>query len=232
MSATTKRRLPRLPFHGRVAVIGLCTLALHVAAVRAATPAPVISGDPTAERVVSLVTAGDGQLTSYVVPLHIVARVHELITFHVKLDGTVYFKRPGRVALDMHLVPQEYRRMFAALGTPLLWSQTYEFSTDSVTHEPRTWYHLRGTPRAANGPIALVLLDVPEDRSEPMMARWTCADGTSITERVFAGSDGTYSMPHRAEVELTVDGAHVHADLQYGDYALNGELSDSVFAGS
>jgi hypothetical protein len=39
-------------------------------------------------------------------------------------------------------------------------------------------------------------------------------------------------MPHRAEVELTVDGAHVHADLQYGDYALNGELSDSVFAGS
>ena len=44
MSATTKRRLPRLPFHGRVAVIGLCTLALHVAAVRAATPAPVIAG--------------------------------------------------------------------------------------------------------------------------------------------------------------------------------------------
>jgi len=232
MSATTKRRLPRLPFHGRVAVIGLCTLALHVAAVRAATPAPVIAGDPDAERVISLVTAGDGQLTSYVVPLHIVARVHELITFHVKLDGTVYFKRPGRVALDMHLVPQQYRRVFAALGTPLLWSHNFQFNTESVSHEPRTWYHLRGTPRVANGAIASVLLDVPEDRSEPMSAHWTCADGTTIAERVFAGSDGTYSLPRRAEVELTVDGAHVHADLQYGDYALNGVLSDSVFAGS
>lgn len=213
-----------------IAVV-VCSLSVQAHAARAASPAP--AADLDADRVVALVTAGSEQLDSYVVPVHVEARVHALIPLRVKLDGTVYFKRPERVKLEMHLVPAQYRRLFAALGTPLTWSQGFDFTTDSVTLEgTRKFYHLRGVARDASSGMASVLLDVPEDHLDAMHARWTCADGMQIGERVYPGSDGTYDLPKRAEIEITAEGLHVHADLEYGDYALNEGFPDSVFSGS
>jgi hypothetical protein len=207
----------------------LVTVALPVGAAGAVRQP---TGDADADRMVTLVTAGDGQVASYVVPVHIAARVRKLLTFHVNLDGTVYYKQPGRVALDMHMVPVQYRPLFASLGTPLTWSHCYDFSIESVEHDgTRSRYHLRGLPRQPNGLVASVLLDVPDDHTLPMHAVWTISDGTEIYEDVFAGADGTYDLPRHAEVELTTSGWHIHADMQYGDYALNEAIADSVFSG-
>ncbi|HTW83327.1 MAG TPA: hypothetical protein VMD91_04545 [Candidatus Sulfotelmatobacter sp.] len=232
MSARTLRYVPRHPLACSMAVIVAigCTFSLTTA--RASTsPAP----DGTAidaDRVVALVTAGSGQLDSYIVPLHIDARVRKLFTFHVKLDGTVYFKRPERVKLEMGLVPAQYRHLFAALGSPLTWSQRFDFSTESVTMDgARKMYHLRGTPRTTDPQIASVALDVPEEHLGAMHVRWTCVDGTAIDEHVYPGNDGTYDLPKRAEIEMTAQGFHVDADLLYGDYALNEGFPDSVFTG-
>ena len=143
------------------------------------------------------------------------------------------FIRPDVIKLDMHLVPAQYRRLFAALGTPLTWSQGFDFTTDSVTFDgTRKFYHLRGVARDASTGVASVLLDVPDDHLDAMRARWTCADGTLINERVYPGMDGTYDLPRRAEIETTAQGFHVYADLEYGDYALNEGFPDSVFSGS
>lgn len=213
-------------------VVVACGLSVQAHAARAATSPPT-APDLDAARVVALVTAGSEQLDSYVVPVHVEAKVRAFIPIHVKLDGTVYFKRPERVKLDMHLVPAQYRRLFAALGTPLTWSQGFDFTTDSVSIDgTRKFYHLRGVARDPSTGVASVLLDVPDDHLDAMHARWTCADGTQINERVYPGTDGTYDLPKRAEIETTADGLHVHADLEFGDYALNEGFPDSVFSGS
>ena len=213
-------------------VVVACSLSGPAHAARQPTsPAP--APDLDADRVVALVTSGSEQLDSYVVPVHVEAKVRALIPFRVRLDGTVYFKRPEHVKLDMHLVPAQYRRLFAALGTPLTWSQGFDFTTDSVTFDgTRKFYHLRGVARDASTGVASVLLDVPDDHLDAMRARWTCADGTLINERVYPGMDGTYDLPRRAEIETTAQGFHVYADLEYGDYALNEGFPDSVFSGS
>src|SRR5581483_9702038 len=83
--------------------------------------------------VLARVTAADQPLASYAVPVHIEARLHRLFTFHFGLDGMVYYKRPDRLALDMHHVPSDFRRLFGELGTPLTWSSTYDMNVVSAS---------------------------------------------------------------------------------------------------
>jgi hypothetical protein len=36
-------------------------------------------------------------------------------------------------------------------------------------------------------------------------------------------------MPHEQHLDIDAQGNRVHADITYGDYELNGEVSDALF---
>jgi len=166
----------------------------------------------------------DPALRSYSVPVHIDASIHKLFTFHFGANGTMYFKRPGRLALETRSVPEKYRRIFADLGTPRTWPLTYDLQ---VLANDGTTYHIRGTPRT---PCDVDYLEADVGPSSvPVKAWWHLHDGTTIASTIESSSVGNYLVPKVEHAEIVTGGFKIHADLEFGDYEVNGQISENVF---
>jgi hypothetical protein len=166
-------------------------------------------------------------LRSYSVPIHIDVAVHKLITFHFGLNGTVYYRRPGRLAATIHDLPEKYQRGFAELGTPRTWPETYDMQVigkDMVGGQ--CVYHVRGTPTKQND-IDYLLADIPD--GAPIKATWYLHGGGTIKSTFDMANIGDYSMPKEQHLDINAQGSKVHADITYGDYDLNGEVSEALF---
>jgi hypothetical protein len=196
--------------------------------------APTIPAPPaTATDVLARVTR-DAGIASYSVPVRIDVRLHKLISLHFHLNGMQYFKRPDRVALEMRAVPQQYRDLFAELGTPLTWPSLYDLRLVPSTAQPAT-YEIEGTPKHG-GEVERMIVDVDGDvdgdASAPLHVRWFCRSGGTIdmhlTEQEGAGG---YDLPQHAEADMSFGGYAVHASFQYGTYAVNEAVADAVFTG-
>ncbi|MGH7684517.1 MAG: hypothetical protein ACREMT_09240 [Vulcanimicrobiaceae bacterium] len=166
-------------------------------------------------------------LRSYSVPIHIDVAVHKLITFHVGLNGTVYYRRPGRLAASIHDLPEKYQRGFAELGTPRTWPETYDMQViGKETTGGQCMYHLRGTPVQQND-IDYLVADVAD--GAPIKATWYLKGGGTIKSTFDMTNIGDYSMPKQQHLDIDAGGSKVHADITYGDYDLNAEVSDAQF---
>jgi hypothetical protein len=210
----------------QVRALGAAVLGVVAALVASA---PIRAAAPSAEEILARVTAGDAQLSSYAVPVHVDARLHRLIGMRFGLNGKVYFKRPDRVALEMRMVPEQYRRLFGELGTPLTWASAYDMSVvSSDAASGRLVYHVRGVPKRP-GEIDHMLLDVAADPGVPLHARFLCRDGTAIDMAIERETFGSYELPKRVVADMTSGGWKIHAVLDYGNYELNEAVADSVF---
>lgn len=191
--------------------------------------APVIPAPPLGVTdVLARVAHGDVGIDSYTVPVRIDVRLHKLFTFHFHLDGTEYFKRPDRVALDLHSMPKQYRELFAELGTPLTWSSQYDLHLVGSTAQPAT-YRLEGTPKHP-GQVERLVVDVDGDTPAALHARWFCQGGATIDMHITEqeGPNG-YDLPQREEADIDAGGYHVHATFDYGSYAVNENVANEVF---
>jgi hypothetical protein len=174
-------------------------------------------------------TSRDALLDSYSVPVHVDVHLHKLITFHFGLDGMQYYKRPDRVAFELREMPASYRRLFAEMGTPLTWADTYALKlVDTTTTDGGAVYTIEGTPREPHE-VTRVLFEIADDASAPLRSHWFCKDGTTIAMTIDEAASGPYQLPKRAQADLSVSGFRVHAVLDYGTYAVNAAVADSVF---
>ena len=167
-------------------------------------------------------------LRSYSVPLHASVAIHKLFTFHVGMDGMAYFRRPDRFAVDIHGVPERYRKTFAKLGMPRTWPESYDLQVVSVdgTGDDRI-YHLRGTPYHSCE-VDHLEADVSSG-SAPVKATWYMRDGGTIAATIEFTNVGMYSVPKAEHVDIDSGGFKIHADLAFGDYEVNGQVSDALF---
>lgn len=193
------------------------------------TPVP-LPKSPSAAEVVARMSASDTLLETYEVPVHVDARVHRLITLHFGRDGTVYYKRPDRLALAMRSVPAGFRKLFAEMGTAQTWPSTYEMSLiDAGTENGRDVYRLKGVPKQADD-VDHVILDVSTENFTTLRARWLCKDGSTIDMTFENEPTGGYALAKRAEADMVLSGWKIHATLEYGPYVLNESVADSVFS--
>jgi hypothetical protein len=183
---------------------------------------------PTATDVLARVTEHDARVESYAVPVHIAVRLHKLITFHFGLNGMQYFKRPDRLALDMHSVPAQYRTLFAELGSPLTWPALYDLRMTGCDGE-RGPYHLEGVPKHPSE-VARLAVDVDGDPGAPLHAVWTTRDGGTIDMRITEAITAGYQLPTHADADMAFGGYKIHASIDYGPYAVNEAVANSVFA--
>lgn len=171
----------------------------------------------------------DPALRSYIAPLHISVAIHKLFTFHFGLDGTVYFRRPGRLAMTMQKVPEQYQKLFAKLGTPRTWPQTYDLQivgTDETASGQKI-YHVHGVP-FESCEIDHMDADVGPSNT-PVKVTWTLRDGGTIVSTIESTTVGGYSVPKEQHADINAGGFKIHADMLYGDYEVNGQISDAVF---
>jgi len=167
-------------------------------------------------------------LRSYSVPVHMSIALHKLITWHFGFNGMMYFRRPAKLALSIHEIPEKYQHAFAELGTPRTWPQTYAMQVvgkdDTDGH---CVFHLRGTPLQSND-IDYMLVDVAGP-NDPIKATWYLRGGGTISSTITLANVGDYSMPKDQQMDVDAQGTKVHVDLSYGDYDLNAEISDALF---
>jgi hypothetical protein len=221
----------------RVAAPALLLLTLNAVApgepARAAVDAAAtFAPRPTAAQVLARFTARDALLDSYTVPVHVDVHLHKLITIHFGLNGTAYYKRPDRVALDLRSMPASYRRVFAEIGSPLTWGGTYELRVrDVVSDDNRTTYRIEGMPRHV-GEIDHMTVDVDTDAYAVLRGHWVFKDGTTIAMTIEESAAGAYQLPRRTEADLDAGGYRVHAVMDYGEYSFNAVVADSVFSGA
>jgi hypothetical protein len=208
----------------RLIVHTLATLSLGAALGAAPTiPAPATS----ATDVLARVTRGDAGIESYTVPVRIDVRLQKIINLHFHLNGTQYFKRPDRLALDLHAMPEQYRELFAELGTPLTWPSQYDLRLVPSAALPVT-YQIEGIPKRSGG-VERLLVDI-DDSASTLHAQWMCRGGGTIDMHITEqqGANG-YDLPERAEADISSGGYLVHATFQYGTYAVNENVADAVF---
>ncbi|HYW53249.1 MAG TPA: hypothetical protein VE826_04715 [Dongiaceae bacterium] len=191
--------------------------------------ATIPSAASTASEVLARVNAHDARVESYAVPIHIDVRVKKLLTFHFGLDGTQYFKRPSKLALDVPRVPAQGKKLFAELGTPLTWPQQYDLRLVG-TNGDRGPYRLEGVPKHG-GDIARMVVDVDGDPAAPLHAQWWTTDGSTVDMRITEQAAGGYELPKHAEADLNVSGTKIHASIDYGAYVVNETIADAKFGG-
>jgi len=167
-------------------------------------------------------------LRSYSAPLRVTVAIHRLFTFHVGMNGTIYFLRPDHLAIDIHAVPEQYRKTFASLGTPRTWPETYDMQVVGVDGAGNDKvYHLRGTPYHS---CEVDHLDAEvANASTPVKATWHMRDGGTIAGTIAFTSAGPYSLPKDERLDIDSGGFKIHADLEFGDYNVNGQVSDAIF---
>ncbi len=187
----------------------------------AAAPPPFAS----AADVLAQVNQHDARVESYAVPVHMDVRIHRLLTFHIGLNGMQYFKRPSRLALDMHQVPAQYRKLFADLGTPLTWPGSYDLKLAGTANGT---YELTGVPRHASD-VESMTVAVDGDPNAPLHALWRTHDGSTIDMRITEQLASGYELPKHAEADIATGGFKIHASIDYGTYAVNEAVADSVF---
>jgi len=167
-------------------------------------------------------------LHSYTVPLRATVAIHKLFTFHMGMNGTAYFRSPDRFAVDIHGVPDQYRKTFAKLGTPRTWPQSYDLQVVGIdgTGDDRI-YHLRGTPYH---PCEVEHLEADvAGPNAPVKATWYMRDGGTIAATIDFTNAGAYSVPKSEHADIDSGGFKIHVDLAFGDYAVNGPVSDALF---
>jgi hypothetical protein len=202
--------------------------ALTLVGALGASPTIPAATAPTATEILARASEQGARVESYAVPVHMDVRVHKLITFHVGLNGMQYYKRPDRLALELRSVPAQYRKLFAELGTPLTWPGAYDLRLVAADGE-RGPYHLEGTPKRPCE-VAKMQVDVDGDPAAPLHAQWTMRDGGTIDMHITEQAAGGYELPKHADADMAFGGYKIHASIDYGPYAVNEAVADSVFA--
>lgn len=202
---------------GAIAVLGV-----------APTVPAATSASPT--EVLARVTGSDAAVLSYATPVHMDVRVRKILTFRMGFDGTEYFKRPDKVALDAPRVPAPGRKLFADLGTPLTWPRQYDLRVVSANgdHGP---FHIEGIPKHPSG-VAKMDVDVEDDPAAPLHVQWVCHDGSTVDMHITEQAFGAYELPKHAEADINTSGYKIHASIDYGPYNVNEAVADSIFSGN
>lgn len=221
----------------------ICTALTAAAALLLSTPNTVaqeatpsaISGSvlPSVADILSHIASRTAGLEAYEVPVTIHATVKKVISLPITLRGTRYFAAPDKEALKLKSVPaiaKAFSNLYASLGTPATWPQTYDLEVVSPDHAiSQPVYELRGTYKHTST-VDHILLDVDLVTYDPVEVRWFYKNGATIVMNLQEESVGGYRLPAVETLDVHFPSFSGHATIDYGDYAINMPLPESVFA--
>ncbi|HKE37493.1 MAG TPA: hypothetical protein VKB39_08670 [Candidatus Baltobacteraceae bacterium] len=172
-------------------------------------------------------------LQAYEVPVTIHASIRNgILAVPLSVTGERYFAAPDKEALKLNDVPalaKVFSNLYASLGTPLTWPQTYDLQVVSPDHASASpIYELRGTYKHTSS-VDHILLDVDAETYEPVQVRWFYRNGSTIAMNVQEKAVGAFRLPSVEDVDVHFPGYSGHATIEYGAYAVNGTLPASAF---
>ena len=173
-------------------------------------------------------------LSSYSVPVHFDVHMHRPLGISTGVDGIVYFKAPAQAALVITKIPAIVKRFFKGSYNLDLNPQTWpaKYTVTSVTPGQVAGtpvYSLRAIPK--NDPsVDHVVFTVTRADVLPLSVVWSYRDGSSISVAMQCRRMSGNAFPQTESIAVNVPHVALDANAQYGNYAINGAVPDSVFA--
>jgi hypothetical protein len=214
-------RLTRLA--GAVVVSGVIALGSARAA-----ESPSLSGD----QILARAGAANG-LQSFSVPVHMNVSLHKPMGFKAGIDGTAYYKAPGKSALVITKTPPVIGGFFKGQYNldlvPQAWPAKYKVtSVQSSTRNGVAVYELLAISKAPIG-VDHVVFDVAQNGYAPLSAQWIYPDRSSVSISLASTRVSSYQLPQSETVTVAMPKYNLDATSNFGQYSLNVPVADSVF---
>jgi hypothetical protein len=199
-------RLTRLA--GAVVVSGVIALGSARAA-----ESPSLSGD----QILARAGAANG-LQSFSVPVHMNVSLHKPMGFKAGIDGTAYYKAPGKSALVITKTPPVIGGFFKG-----------QYNLDLV---PQAWpakYKVTSVQSSTRNGVDHVVFDVAQNGYAPLSAQWIYPDRSSVSISLASTRVSSYQLPQSETVTVAMPKYNLDATSNFGQYSLNVPVADSVF---
>jgi len=173
-------------------------------------------------------------LSSYSVPVHFDVHMHRPLGIGTGVEGIVYFKAPSRAALVITKMPSIIGRFFKGSYSldlsPQTWPAKYTVTSVSQAQVGGTAvYALRSVPKA-DPSVDHVVFTVTQADDMPVSVVWFYRDGSSISVTMQCQRVSGNALPQTESIAVNMPQYGLDAKAQYGSYALNSSVPDSVFA--
>ncbi|MEO9170319.1 MAG: hypothetical protein ABI282_00600 [Candidatus Baltobacteraceae bacterium] len=208
------------------AVLALCAGLL-------ALPAPAQSPSVDAHAIILKMTGRNPDLTSYRAPVHVDVRMLNFPFLSPKLDGTTYYKRPGKYEVVFTRVPsyaKGFEKLFNDVGDPGSWEKDQNVTYAGTQQmDGRPLMVLNMTKKIHSTILDHTVAFVDPQSYELWTMEWHYSSGGTITMRQWYRSDGAFNVLSQQHAEINIPHVHAVADSQYGMYQTNVAVDDSVF---
>lgn len=172
-------------------------------------------------------------LTSYSVPVHFDVHMHRPLGISTGVEGIVYFKAPAQAALVITKIPSLIGKFFKGSYSldlsPQTWPAKYTVTSVSAAQvEGAAVYALRSVPKA-DPSVDHVVFTVTQADYSPVSVVWSYRNGSSISVTMQCQRVSDNALPQTATIAVNMPQFGLDAKAQYGSYALNAPVPDSVF---
>lgn len=172
-------------------------------------------------------------LTSYSVPVHFDVHMHRPLGISTGVEGIVYFKAPAQAALVITKIPSLIGKFFKGSYSldlsPQTWPAKYTVTSVSQAEvEGTAVYALRSIPKS-DPSVDHVVFTVTQANYLPISVVWSYKDGSSISFTMQCQRVSGNALPQTASIAVNMPQVGLDAKAEYGNYALNAAVPDSVF---
>lgn len=196
------------------------------------------SANPSVTKIMKGMSANIAGISSFQVPVHIVVYGKKgIFSKRFKFEGSRYFKAPDRNALKVTSsgskdIEDALVRAYALIDSPVTWEKTHKITLQGTGNvDGHHAYALFATTNRSGSNVDHLVLDIDTTTFDPVRARWFLKDGGTLTMHMRqAVVDGKYRLAKHDDIVFAFPSYHGTADVDYGTFAINVPVADSVFA--
>ncbi len=172
-------------------------------------------------------------LTSFRAPVHVDVRMLNFPFLSPKLDGSTYYKKPGKYEVVFARIPryaEGFQRLFNDVGDPIAWEKDQNVTFAGTQQvDGRPLYVLNLTKKIHSTILDHALAFVDPQSYELWRMEWHYTSGGTITMRQWYRSQGSYSVLSQQHADIDIPHVRAVADSKYGTYETNVAVDDAVF---
>ena len=196
---------------------------------------PAAQSSPSADQIIAQTQAAFNKgVKTFEVPVTMNGKVRAgPLSVPVSASGTQYFQAPDRIAMRMRNLPgpaKGFENSVNNVGTPSQWAKTYAFAYNGTsTRDGQNVYVLSGPPRNSGSRVKAATLYIDTQSYDVRGVHFDYNDGSTIDGTRQFKDVGTYHLVGKGNVSASFPQYKGTAELDYGDYKINGPIDPSVF---
>ncbi len=199
----------------------------------AAPAAPVTPAPSSAHAVIEKMLARNPALASYTARVHVNLRMLNFPFLAPTLDGTTYYKRPGKFVVVFDRMPsyaKGFGKLFTDIGDPAAWENDQNVTYDGMRAiDGHPMIVLRLTKKIHSSILDHALAYVDPATYELDRMEWYYTSGGKIVMRQWYRNEGGFALISQQHVEINIPHIHAVGDSVYETYRTNVAVDSKVF---